>query len=212
MTKKRSFLEILADPFGRVSSNKPTEQEAKRSADLAKLGAFLDGTPEFMTKNIEETIRKIKGNFGSAIECENTFFRLSKRLAPYKNMFQLLKSENIIIAYHTYSEGTDIVDPSKFTSEEIASLSDKFNAIHDVAMAYNVEVRFGGFDNLPRYGTYVDGSFQGGRGVVVSFRTMSCYPIASNPEFGARNDMKCAEFDEKLNTRFKQEMAPTPIA
>jgi hypothetical protein len=186
-----------------VSSSEETKQEAKRAADLAKLSDFLDGTPAFMTEKIEETITKIRNNFSSAIECENTFSRLSEKLTPHSNMFQRLKSEGITSGYHTYSIGADVVDPSQFTVAEMTSLSDKFNAIHDVAMAYNVEVSFGGFDNLPRHGTYANGSFQGGHGVVVSFKTMTGYPIASNPEFGADNNTKFAEFDKKLNTRFK---------
>tara|TARA_R110002124_G_scaffold129483_1_gene290869 strand:- start:168515 stop:169135 length:621 start_codon:yes stop_codon:yes gene_type:complete len=203
MSERRKFWTFLADVLEGRSTNEPTEQEVARAADLEKLGVFLDGIPAFMTANLEETITKIKSNFNSDVHCKRVVDFMLPDLGSYRNMFQLLKDKHIIKGFHTYSNGSDMVDPSQFTVAEMASLSDKFNAIHDVAMAYNVEVSFGGFDNLPRHGTYANGSFQGGRGVVVSFNTMSIYPITSNPEFGADNSIKCAEFDKKLNSRFK---------
>ena len=211
MTQKTKLWTMLGNLLSRKSSSHPKEKVDPRTAEFEKLGVFLDSVPAFMTENIEETLEKIKSNFNSDVHCKKVIELMLPDLGPYRNMFQLLKDKHIIQGFHTYSKGADMVDPSQFTVAEIATLSDKFNAIHDVAMAYNVEVSFGGFDNLPRHGTYANGSFQGGRGVMVSFNTMSIYPIASNPEFGADNGTKCAAFDEKLNTRFKHGLPLTPI-
>lgn len=89
------------------------------------------------------------------------------------------------------------VDGAEFTREELETVADKFKALHDLGLKYNVSIRLAGFDNLPRENTAVGGTYSDDRCVLVALDSSERYYVYEHPEY---NSDTARELKARLNS------------
>lgn len=194
-------MDIKKVPVLRLFFNEPaakTAAQLEHERQFERLRQWMAGLPEFISKNLDETLDKARKE---GIDPD----ALKSQLAPYNNMFQLV-AENRRSKGHLKACATIDVDGAAFSREEMKALQSELNAIHDMALAYNVDIGFAGFDNLPRKLTTSRNSTAAADSVMFVFDTERTYSYFAHPEFNAA----AGEIDalqSRLNTRF---IAPKP--
>lgn len=183
-------------PFIRVMNFKSPARIAKeieRDNEFEALTEWLDKLPAYYEGVLEKAVKDIEVSFGSVDV-------LSKSLKPHKNIFQLAEKQGMSKPYKSFTNG-HYVDASQFTNEQMLTLVDKFMAVHDVALKYNVELQFAGFDNMPRSTTAFRNSCAYKRGAAANMNLENTYNEFTHPEFGF-DDMSSSSFTARKNSRF----------
>lgn len=183
-------------PVLRLFFNEPaakTAQQILHERQFKRLVKWVDDIPDFMRKNLEDNVSK---SVQGGVQPDS----LREGLSASKNVFQCMAEYRGGKAHQKASSVINI-DGAAFSREEMARLRDGFAAVHDLALAYNVDIGFAGFDNLPRNHTVTRNSMASADNVIFYFDTDATYNYFSHPDFSAKaGELK--ELEARLNGRF----------
>ncbi|MAH04567.1 MAG: hypothetical protein CL561_03305 [Alphaproteobacteria bacterium] len=183
--------------FNDPAAKTPAQLEHERQFE--RLRSWMAGLPEFMTKHLDATLNKARKEGADPAA-------LKSQIYPHNNMFQLVAGNGCSKQGHIKGSATIDVDGAAFSREEMAALQDELHAIHDIALAYNVDIGFAGFDNLPRKLTVARNSTTAADSVLFFVDTERTYNYLAHPEYKAvAGEIKALE--TRLNNRF---VAPKP--